>query len=145
MISYDGKLLWSDQDEYITRYLLEFLYRYDNTMRMTIVNRRLRLAMDEFAKSIFLETKSDYPNLILNQKEKLFHALKEKEEKLQNRYGVSLVNGQTLNLETFSTVLNTTTTTVAGSSGKANNDALEEMEIISRKSVVRISCSYSSE
>jgi hypothetical protein len=77
IFSYDNKVLWSDCNEFLTNYLMEFFYRCDQTIKLGSINRKLRIAMEEFTKSLFFqESKCDYNCFDPQTKEKMFQALK---------------------------------------------------------------------
>jgi hypothetical protein len=136
IVSYENKLLWSDVDDYLTSNILEFFYRCDNTIKLGSTNRRLRLATEEFSKSVFYENRCDYPIFDSHTKEKILLALKEKEEKNQKRYGLTLINGQTVNLESFVTVLDLSMANLRKSKEKTYlqiNEPIDETEMLSSK------------
>lgn len=77
ILSYENKLLWSDCNDFLTHHLLEFFYRLDQTIKIGSTNRKIRLATEEFTKSLFFqEARGDYAFFDQATKEKMVQALK---------------------------------------------------------------------
>lgn len=78
LIGFNGRTLWSDFDRFMTKRVSEFVDRWDASVFYgeSSVNRALRVAMEDLAKSFYTETKCDYSSLDAGQREKLAKIIK---------------------------------------------------------------------
>lgn len=76
VMTFDNRLLWSDVDVATTTRIVDFLARWDSSFLVSQPNVQLRKAMRDFSKSIYQETRCDYPSLDAGQKTKLVESVR---------------------------------------------------------------------
>ncbi len=78
MIGFNGRTIWTDFDRFLTRRVNEFVDRWDATVFYgeSSVNRALRVAMEDMARSLYAESKCDYSSLEATQRDKLAKIIK---------------------------------------------------------------------
>jgi hypothetical protein len=78
MMGFNGRTIWTDFDRFVTRRVNEFIDRWDASVFYgeSTVNRALRVAMEDLARSLYTETKCDYSSLDAAQRDKLAKIIK---------------------------------------------------------------------
>lgn len=75
-ITFDNRMLWSTLDASATQSLLDFQSRWDSSFLLGQTNIYLQKALNDFARSIFHESKCDYSSLDGAQKAKVVESVK---------------------------------------------------------------------
>lgn len=112
MITYAGRTLWNDLDRFSSRYLNDFLSRWDATIYFNepSVNRVLRSAVEDYAKFLYdsntsnvnnANMKCEYTSLDQTQRERLIKVLKSREDRLNTRLGVAVAHGAYCSIDSF--------------------------------------------
>lgn len=137
-MSYDNRLLFSDLDSKTTESLSELLQRLETSFILGQNSLYLRKAMEDFARSVFLESRCEYPSLLSSttadeMKKKVVDSILELDAKKTQRSGVMTLKGQYISLDKFSIRLPSTALSAAASILNPAERPADSMELTAIK------------